>query len=72
MAQTIAGLLARAAVPCMILLRRSRKTKRRRRYRVGSPTKISNPKKIERVMKNGRWVGLTYHSEYVTSVMFHV
>jgi len=27
---------------------------------------ISNTKKIERVMKNGRWVELTYHPEYVT------
>ncbi len=29
---------------------------------------ISNTKKIERVMKNGRWVELTYHPEYFTSV----
>jgi hypothetical protein len=29
-------------------------------------TNISNTKKIERVMKNGRWVELTYHPEYVT------
>ena len=27
---------------------------------------ISNTKKIERVMKNGHWVELTYHPEYVT------
>ena len=27
---------------------------------------ISNTKKIERVMKNGRWVELGYHPEYVT------
>jgi len=27
---------------------------------------ISNTKKIERVMKNGRWVELAYHPEYVT------
>jgi len=27
---------------------------------------ISNTKKIERVMKNGRWVELSYHPEYVT------
>ena len=27
---------------------------------------ISNTKKIERVMKNGHWVDLTYHPEYVT------
>lgn len=27
---------------------------------------ISNTKKIERVMKNGRWVERTYHPEYVT------
>jgi Amidohydrolase family len=27
---------------------------------------ISNTKKIERVMKNGRWVELNYHPEYVT------
>ena len=27
---------------------------------------ISNAKKIERVMKNGRWVELGYHPEYVT------
>jgi hypothetical protein len=31
-------------------------------------TDISNTKKIERVMKNGRWVELTYHPEYVTLV----
>jgi len=29
---------------------------------------ISNTKKIERVMKNGRWVELGYHPEYFTSV----
>jgi hypothetical protein len=29
-------------------------------------TDISNTKKIERVMKNGRWVVLGYHPEYVT------
>jgi hypothetical protein len=29
---------------------------------------ISNTKKIERVMKNGRWVALGYHPEYFTSV----
>lgn len=29
-------------------------------------TDISNTKKIERVMKNGRWGELTYHPEYVT------
>jgi hypothetical protein len=29
---------------------------------------ISNTKKIERVMKNGRWVELRYHPEYFTSV----
>ena len=27
---------------------------------------IANTKKIERVMKNGRWVELAYHPEYVT------
>ena len=27
---------------------------------------ISNTKKIERVMKNGRWIELGYHPEYVT------
>src|SRR5262249_4469311 len=27
---------------------------------------ISNTKKIERVMKNGRWVELGYHPEYIT------
>jgi hypothetical protein len=27
---------------------------------------ISNTKKIERVMKNGRWIELAYHPEYVT------
>jgi Amidohydrolase family len=27
---------------------------------------ISNTKKIERVMKNGRWIDLGYHPEYVT------
>ncbi len=27
---------------------------------------ISNTKKIERVMKNGRWVELNYHPEYIT------
>src|SRR5713226_4201193 len=27
---------------------------------------ISNTKKIEQVMKNGRWVELAYHPEYVT------
>src|SRR5260221_14247555 len=27
---------------------------------------ISNTKKIERVMKNGRWVELGYHPEYYT------
>ena len=31
-------------------------------------TNISNTKKIERVMKNGRWVELGYHPEYVTLV----
>ena len=31
-------------------------------------TDISNTKKIERVMKNGRWVELGYHPEYVTLV----
>ena len=29
-------------------------------------TNISNTKKIERVMKNGRWIELGYHPEYVT------
>src|SRR5260370_19807912 len=29
---------------------------------------ISNTKKIERVMKNGRWVELGYHPEYFTFV----
>ena len=29
---------------------------------------ISNTKKIERVMKNGRWIDLGYHPEYFTSV----
>ena len=29
---------------------------------------ISNTKRIERVMKNGRWVELGYHPEYFTSV----
>jgi hypothetical protein len=29
-------------------------------------TDISNTKKIERVMKNGRWIELGYHPEYVT------
>src|SRR5258706_8919050 len=29
---------------------------------------ISNTKKIERVMKNGRWVELGYHPEYFTQV----
>src|SRR5215468_6426756 len=29
---------------------------------------ISNTKKIERVMKNGRWVELSYHPEYFTFV----
>jgi hypothetical protein len=29
---------------------------------------ISNTKKIERVMKNGRWIELGYHPEYFTSV----
>jgi hypothetical protein len=29
---------------------------------------ISNTKKIERVMKNGRWVELGYHPEYFTSI----
>jgi Amidohydrolase family len=29
---------------------------------------ISNTKKIERVMKDGRWVELAYHPEYFTSV----
>jgi hypothetical protein len=31
-------------------------------------SEISNTKKIERVMKNGRWVELGYHPEYFTSV----
>src|SRR5258708_39860538 len=29
---------------------------------------ISNTKKIERAMKNGRWVALGYHPEYFTFV----
>jgi imidazolonepropionase-like amidohydrolase len=31
-------------------------------------SEISNTKKIERVMKNGRWIELGYHPEYFTAV----